>query len=119
MSTLRNHVQLVGHLGADPEVKKFDNGNKLVHLRLATNESFKVKDEWKEKTQWHRLVAWARTADRAVEKLQKGSYVLVQGKLTHRQFEDQQGVTRYITEVSVQNFVPLDHQKKANPIAQA
>lgn len=110
MSTLRNSVQLIGHLGADPKVKNLENGSKNVTLNIATNESYKVKGEWKEETQWHRVVAWNRTADRAEEYLKKGSFVLIEGKLTHRNYEDSKGETRFITEVRAQNFILLDRK---------
>src|SRR5690625_3748224 len=111
MSNLRNHVQLIGHLGANPEVKNFDNGGKVANFSLATSESYKVKDEWKEDTQWHRIVAWNRAADRVLDQLQKGSQVLIEGKLVHRSYEDKDGNTQYISEVQIQNFVCLKGRK--------
>ena len=116
MSNIRNNVQLIGHLGINPEVKTFGNGHKMVSMRMATDESYKVDGEWKEETQWHRLVAWAGTAERAEAQLQKGSHLLVQGKLTHRKFEDSQGITRYISEVRIQNFVCFNGKKEVNPL---
>ncbi len=115
MSNLRNHVQLIGHLGANPEVKNFDNGGKVAHFNMATSESYKVNDEWKEDTQWHKIVAWNGIADRVGNQLQKGSYVLVEGKLTHRSYENQSGQTQYITEVQIQNFLLLDKRKEGTP----
>ena len=64
MNALRNKVQLIGHLGNDPEIKNFDGGKKLANFTLATNESYKnEKGEKIEETQWHRLVAWGKTAE--------------------------------------------------------
>ena len=108
MSTLRNNVQLIGHLGADPEVKNFDSGRKQVIMRMATTERFRSNGEWKEDTQWHRVVTWNRTADRAEQQLKKGSFVLAEGKLTHRNYEDANGQKHYISEVQLQNFILLD-----------
>ena len=108
MSTLRNSVQLIGHLGADPEVKNFDSGRKQVIMRMATTERFRSNGEWKEDTQWHRVVTWNRTADRAEQQLKKGSFVLAEGKLTYRNYEDANGQKHYITEVQLQNFILLD-----------
>lgn len=108
MSTLRNRVQLIGHLGVDPEVKTFDSGSRQVSMTIATNERYQQNGEWKEETQWHRLVAWNRVAERVEQQLRKGSFVLIEGKLTHRSFDNPQGEKRYITEVQVQNFVPLE-----------
>lgn len=108
MSTLRNRVQLIGHLGTDPEVKTFDSGSRQVSMTIATNESYQKNGEWKEETQWHRLVAWNRLSERAEQQLQKGSFVLIEGKLSHRSFDNAQGEKKYITEVQVQNFVLLE-----------
>jgi single-strand DNA-binding protein len=66
MSTLRNRVQLIGHLGADPEMKTLESGIKVARLRLATNESYKLANgEWKEETMWHSITAWEKLAERA------------------------------------------------------
>lgn len=115
MSNLRNRVQLIGHLGADPEVKSFDSGKKRAVMNVATSESYKVNNEWKEDTQWHRVVAWGTSAERAEKQLQKGSHVLIEGKLVHRSYEDKQGATKYISEVQVQNFECLDGNRNVNP----
>lgn len=108
MSTLRNSVRLIGHLGANPEIKNFNSGNKAATLRLATTEKFKSGNEWKEDTQWHRLVAWNKIAERAENQLAKGTYVLIEGKLVHRDYTDAKGEKKFITEVQVQNFLILD-----------
>jgi len=82
MNNLRNKVQLIGHLGADPEIKTFDSGKKKVKLSLATSESYKsATGEKVEQTQWHNLIAWGKTADIAEKYLHKGSELAVDGKL--------------------------------------
>jgi single-strand DNA-binding protein len=112
MNTLRNRVQLIGHLGADPEVKNIPNGGKVANMRIATTERYQSNGEWKEDTQWHRLAMWEKLADRAENNLHKGSFVLVEGKLTHHSYTDPEGVTKYSTEIRVVHFVILD--KKPN-----
>lgn len=108
MSNLRNRVQLIGHLGQDPEMKTFESG-KLANLRMATNDSYKsANGEWKEETTWHRLIAWGPIAERAEKALKKGAHILVEGKLTNREYMTEQKEKRYITEVRIQNFVILD-----------
>lgn len=114
MSTLRNSVQLIGHLGVDPEVKNFDSGRKQVSMRMATTERYQSNGEWKEDTQWHRVVAWNRIADRAEQYLKKGSFILAEGKLTHRNYEDSNGQKHYITEVQLQNFILLDKKSSGD-----
>lgn len=115
MSNLRNSVQLIGHLGANPEVKNFDNGKKIVKMRIATRESYQINGEWKEETQWHHLVAWDSIADRAVGQLQKGDFLLIEGKLTHRSYENNKGEKGYITEVRIQNFISLEPKQPSDP----
>src|SRR5690625_480739 len=114
MTNLRNRIQLIGHLGANPEMKNFDNSKKKAQFSLATTERYQIKDEWKEDTQWHRVIAWDRMADRVEQQLRKGSFVLVEGKLIHRSYEDNNGETQYITEVQAQSFIPLDKSTTEN-----
>ena len=108
MSSLRNSVQLIGHLGKDPEVKVFDSGKKQATFTLATNESYKnQKGEKVEDVQWHNLVIWDKLADVASKYLKKGSEVAVEGKLIHRTYEAAGGEKRYVTEINVSDFVML------------
>lgn len=111
MNNLRNSVQLIGHLGANPEVKSLSNGSKKASIRVATTEKFQVNGVWKEETQWHNLVAWDHTAERAGQQLQKGSFVLIEGKLVHRTFTTAEGEQKYFTEVQVRNFIALDRKQ--------
>ena len=106
MSSL-NQVTLVGNLGADPEVKSLQNGNKLANLRVATSESWKDKQtgERKEKTEWHRVTIFNENIAGIAEKyLKKGSKVFLQGKLQTRKWQDKEGNDRYSTEVVLQGF---------------
>jgi len=108
MKSIRNSIQLMGHLGKDPELKTFDNDRKLVKFSLATNEKYKNKDgELVEETQWHNLVAWGKLAENMNSILKKGNEITVKGKLTHRSYEDSNGVTKYISEIVVNEFVKI------------
>ena len=108
MSTLRNKVQLIGHVGNDPEIKIFDVGKKLAKLNIATNESYKNdKGEKVEETQWHNLVAWGKTADIIEKYVVKGKEIAIEGKLTHRSYEDKNGEKRYVTEVVIDELLML------------
>jgi len=108
MSTLRNKVQLIGHVGNDPEIKTFDGGKKLAKLNVATNESYKNdKGEKVEETQWHSLIAWGKTADIIEKYVVKGKEIGIEGKLTHRSYEDKNGEKRYVTEVVIDELLML------------
>ena len=108
MSTLKNKVQLIGHVGQDPEIKTFDGGKKLAKLSIATNESYKnEKGEKVEETQWHNLVAWGKTAEIIEKYVVKGKEIAIEGKLTHRSYEDKNGEKRYVTEVVIDELLML------------
>ena len=99
MKSLRNSVQLIGHLGKDPEVKVFDN-NKKAWFSLATNESFKnSKGEKVEDTQWHNVVLWGGLAEVAEKYLKKGMEVVIEGKIMYRTYETDKGEKKYVTEI--------------------
>ncbi|MEM1124057.1 MAG: single-stranded DNA-binding protein, partial [Bacteroidota bacterium] len=105
MNNLRNSVQLIGHLGSNPTIKKLDNGATLATVNIATRESYKnAKEEWVEQTTWHRLVGWDKIANRMEKVFTKGREVVVQGKLTNRNYLDKDGLKRYVTEVRIVNF---------------
>ena len=95
-----NRVTLVGYLGADPEIRTLANGTMVARLNLATSESYKDRNgQWQEETQWHTVVLWRHLAERAQQQLRKGSLVYLEGKLSHRKYEDKQGNPRRATEV--------------------
>lgn len=100
MSTLRNKVQLIGHVGNTPEIVNLESGKKLAKFAIATNESYKnSKGEKITDTQWHNIVAWGKTAELIENYVPKGKEVGIEGKLTTRNYEDKDGVKRYITEI--------------------
>jgi single-strand DNA-binding protein len=100
MSTLRNQVQLIGHVGQDPEIKSFEGNKKLANLTIATNETYKnEKGEKVEETQWHRVSAWGKTAEIIEKYVTKGKEIAIDGKLTHRSYDDKNGDKKYITEI--------------------
>jgi len=99
-----NKVILVGNLGADPEVKSFQNGGRIANLRIATSENWKDKTtgERKERTEWHTVVINSEGLIGVVERyLRKGSKVYIEGQLRTRKWQDQSGNDRYTTEISV------------------
>jgi single-strand DNA-binding protein len=99
-----NKVILIGNLGADPEVKSFQNGGRIANLRIATSENWKDKatGERKERTEWHTVVLQSDGLVGVAERfLRKGSKVYIEGQLRTRKWQDQSGNDRYSTEVSV------------------
>jgi single-strand DNA-binding protein len=102
-----NKVILIGNLGADPEIRRTQDGRPVANLRLATSESWKDKTtgERKEKTEWHRVVIFNENLCRIAEQyLKKGSKVFIEGALQTRKWQDQSGQDRYSTEVVLQGF---------------
>ena len=102
-----NKVILVGNLGADPEIRRTQDGRPVANLRLATSDSWKDKNtgERKERTEWHRVVIFNENLCRIAEQyLKKGSKVYIEGALQTRKWQDQSGQDRYSTEVVLQGF---------------
>ena len=102
-----NKVILVGNLGADPEIKRTQDGRPIANLRIATSETWRDKNsgERKEKTEWHRVVIFNEGLCRVAEQyLKKGAKVYIEGQLQTRKWTDQNNVEKYSTEVVLQNF---------------
>jgi single-strand DNA-binding protein len=103
-----NKVILIGNLGADPEIRKTNDGRPIANLRIATSESWKDKatGERREKTEWHRVVIFSEGLCRIAEQyLKKGAKVYIEGSLQTRKWQDKEtGADRYSTEVVLQNF---------------
>jgi len=102
-----NKVILIGNLGRDPEVRSFQNGGKVVNLRIATSENWKDRNsgERKERTEWHSVAIFDENLARVAEQyLKKGSTVYIEGQLETRKWQDQSGADRYSTEVVLRPF---------------
>ena len=102
-----NKVILIGNLGADPEIRRTQDGRPIANLRVATSESWRDKatGERKEKTEWHRVVIFNDNIVKVVENyVKKGSTVYIEGALQTRKWTDQSGVEKYSTEVVLQGF---------------
>ncbi|RED24805.1 single-strand binding protein [Flavobacterium cutihirudinis] len=108
MNAMRNRVQLIGNVGNDPEIKTLETGKKLAHLTIATKDYYKNdKGEKVEQTEWHRITAWGKTAEIIERFVVKGKEIAVEGKLTHRSYDDKNGEKKYITEVVVNEVLLL------------
>ena len=112
MNTLRNKVMLVGNLGQDPELKTLESGKKVVHFTLATKEDYKNSDGQKvSETTWHNIVAWNGLAEIASKFLKKGREVFVEGRISYRSYEDKKNVTKYVTEIVLNDLLLLRSSK--------
>lgn len=109
-----NKVILVGNLGRDPEVRHLESGAAVAKFSIATNENYKDKSgEWQKRTEWHDVVAWRYQAENAERNLKKGSLAYIEGKLTHRKYQDKDGNDKYITEVVANLIKPLERRESS------
>ncbi len=102
-----NKVILIGNLGRDPEVRSFQNGGKVVNLRIATSETWRDRNsgERKERTEWHSVAIFSEPLGKIAEQyLKKGSTVYIEGSLETRKWQDQSGQDRYTTEVVLRPY---------------
>ena len=112
MNSLKNRVMLIGNLGQDPDTKTIESGKKVTHFTLATDDSYKNSEGQKvSETTWHNIVAWNGLADIAGRFLKKGHQVVVEGRIVYRNYEDKKGVTKYITEIVLNDLALLRNGK--------
>lgn len=105
---MKNSVQLIGNVGQEPEIKTLETGRKLANITIATNDVYyKENGDKVEKTEWHRVTAWGKTAEIIEKYVTKGKEVAVEGKLTHRSYDDKEGNKRFITEVVINEILLL------------
>jgi len=108
MNAMKNKVQLIGHVGQEPEVKTFGEGKKVANITLATNDYYtNAKGEKVEDTQWHKVKAWGKVADVIEKYVTKGKEICIEGKLTYSDYLDKDGVKRYVTEVVANDILLL------------
>ena len=94
-----NKVLLLGNLGGDPELRYTPSGQAVANFNLATNERVQKDGNWEDRTEWHRVVVWAKLAERCNEYLKKGSSVFLEGRIQTRKWQDREGGDRYTTEI--------------------
>jgi len=120
MKNISNSVQLIGRLGASPEMISLDSGNKLAKLSLATKEVYKnQKGEKVIDTQWHRLIAWGKLAENMVAFLDKGQEVAVSGKIAYKNYTNKEGVAVYYTEILVNEFMMVGAKREKSAAQKA
>lgn len=95
-----NKVTLIGNLGRDPEIRKLESGSTVAKLAVATSESYRdATGNWQDRTEWHNVICWNALAEKAERSFKKGSLVYIEGKLTTRKWQDNNGNDRWTTEV--------------------
>ena len=105
---MKNRVQLIGRVGQDPEVKNLEGGKKVTTITIATNDvCYKDNGDKVEQTEWHRVTAWGKTAEIIEKYVTKGKEIAIEGKLTHRTYEDKNGEKRYVTDIVVNEVLLL------------
>ena len=102
---LRNHVQLIGNIGQVPQLVTTSTGKKTTRFSVATNEYFEGEKGKTKNTYWHNIVAWEKTAEYIANNCDKGSEVVIDGKLINRSYESKTGEKKYITEVVVNEII--------------
>lgn len=113
MSTMKNSVMLIGNAGSEPEIKTFDNGQKVAKVRIAVNESYKnANGEWVQTTQWFGLVAYGKIADRFEKSIHKGVLFAIDGRLHNNEWNDDKGQWHCVTEIIVNDVFLIDSQRK-------
>ena len=105
---MKNKVQLIGNVGQDPEFKTVSGDRKVANFTVATNDYYyNDKGEKIEQTEWHRVSAWGNVAEIIEKYVEKGKEIAIEGKLTHRSYDDKDGNKRYITEVVANEILLL------------
>jgi len=111
MYAVKNKVQLIGHLGNEPEAGTTEKGKKWAKFSMATNEKYRnARGERVEDTQWHYVVVWGALAEITASYLHKGKEVLVEGKIVSRSYVDKEGVKKYATEIVATGLLMLGNK---------
>ena len=105
-----NKVQLIGHLGHDPEVRYLDNRTALTTFNVATHHSYATSEERQTETEWHRCAAWGKLGELCAQYLHKGSRTYVEGRLRTHRWEDESGQLRTIVEIVISDLIMLDRR---------
>ena len=113
-----NKVILIGNLGKDPEVRYLENGVAVCNFSIATGETYKDKNSGEKvtHTEWHNIVLWRGLAEVAEKYLKKGAKIYIEGKLRTRSWQDQEGNTKYTTEILGDNMTMLGKAVEANTL---
>ena len=111
MSTIRNHVQLIGNLGDAPKITNLENGKKVARFSMATNDYYRnAKGEKVQSAEWHTIVAWGKIAEIIENHTEKGKEIALVGKLKSRSYEAEDGSKKYVTEVEANEILLLGNK---------
>jgi len=117
MNNISNQVQLIGRLGAKPEMINLESGSSLAKMSLATKEVYKNnKGEKVIDTQWHKLIAWGKLAETMTTYLEKGQEVAVSGKITYKSYTNKDGNTVNYTEIVASEFMMVGSRKNTSSV---
>jgi single-strand DNA-binding protein len=109
-----NRVTLIGNCGKEPEYKQLEDGTPVAKIALATTEIYRLKNgETQSRTDWHTIILWRGLAGLAKKYVRKGSLLYVEGKLRNRQYDDKDGVKKYVAEIVAEQVILLDKKTKA------
>lgn len=112
-----NRVILIGNLGQNPDFRNLESGATVAKFSVATNENYKDKSgEWQTQTEWHDVICWRHLAEKARDTLSKGAMVYVEGKLTHRTWQDKDGNNRKTTEVVASYFRAISKSEETKEV---
>ncbi len=110
-----NRIQLIGHLGKEPELRTLPSGQLVSSLKLATSEAFKDKEgNWQQVTQWHTLILWGKLAEYAANHFTKGEKLYAEGKLQYREFTTPEQGRKKVAEIQVDRIFSLEKKTAAN-----
>jgi single-strand DNA-binding protein len=108
-----NRVQLIGNLGAEPEMRRLESGVAVARIRIATSETYKDKDGKEQTiTEWHSVVAWRGLAEVIEKYVHKGDRIFIEGRLTTRSWQADNGETKYTTEIKADNMLMLSGRRE-------
>lgn len=108
MSRSLNRVQIIGNLGADPELRTTTNGARVANISVATSRRWNDRQgQQQEKTEWHKVIFWEKLAELCERYLKRGDRIYVEGSIEYRQYEDKEGQTRYVTEIRGREIIML------------
>lgn len=113
MYALRNRVQLIGHVGKDPELKETQNGKTVCRFSVATNDSYVQNGSRVVNTEWHNVVVWGKIAESVSKIVKKGQELALEGKLSTRTYQDKDGNTKNVAEITLNDFLLVGKKDQA------
>ena len=102
-----NVSYLLGYVGKEPETRATQSGKMVTVFNMATEQSWKKGEEWQRQTTWHRIIGW-ELSDYVLKGISKGSQVMVQGRISNREYKDEKGETRMVSEIVAEKVIPLN-----------